>query len=874
MNNKRNSQPPFLIKRWLEWWSKKADIEDLVGDLDEYFQYNLEEKGKFKAQLIYLKEVLALTFSYALRKRKRSASYSTYYNSNSITMFSNYSKIAFRNFLKHKFFTTINIIGLALGMSISLLVLSISIAIYKSDDWQENKDRIYQINTYIADENDTKTYASTFHAVGDYLNDKYPFIEKVVKIKDGFRPVVKHQGMEMDFRGHFTNSEFFETFSFDMLNGNPETALSKPFSIVLTESAAKKLFRDSNPVGQVLETETGSFNVTGVMADLKQTHLFFDVLASYETYEAIQPLDLNTDWKNYRDNFVYVLLKPETTKETFAQSLEQVAQVASEFNPEKKIELESVVLQDVVPRWNVSNALGIGWDQPALIFFMSIGLLILLPAVFNYINLSIARALKRGKEIGIRKVVGAEKKQIKAQFIIETILLSLLSLAASFFIFIRIQEEFLDILGSSRVLDTSIGLTLITAFIVFATVIGLIAGIFPAAYFSRLNPIHTLKGGMIHRSANVSHIKKGLFVFQFFLSLMFIIGVTVLSKEYIHVLNSNHGFTSNNILVVPFYEMDKQLAINELKNHPDVQSITATSELPGMLLESTAQATPNDLDTIDINQVFVGENFIENMDIKMHWGNSNSLVQSNQNEELVLVNETFIRSSKVFNTQKDSLAFTLADGTKCRIAGILKDFNFDRVDQLIRPLVFRHSLQESKYALVTINSNDIKSTIDDLDYIWSNIDQKAYFEPSFLDDKIEQAYYFLRVQIKFFSFLSAFAISISCLGLLGMISYTTENRTKEIAIRKIMGASNQSLYFLLTKDFIRLIVISSLIAIPFSYIFYDKLFLFFLLPYGDGLGVLEVVFSIFFLFMVGFASIYWQTSKVAHSNPAGNLRHE
>ena len=875
MKQQRDIQPPKWPKRLFQWWSNKADIEDLIGDLDEYFEYHVEEKGKFRAQLNYFKEVLLLLFSYSLRKRKRSASYSNYYNSNSITMFNNYFKIACRNFSKHKFFTSINVLGLALGMSISLLVLSITHAIYKSDEWQENKDRIYQINTFIGDESKTKTFGSTFHAVGDHLKDNYPFIEEVVKIKDGFDPTIKRPAGEMEFHGHFASSSFFQVFSYPLISGNPQTVLTKPFSIVLTQSAANELFRGEDPIDKVLETELGSFTVTGVMADLRQTHLFFEVLASYETLEEIQEgHDLKTDWINFQNNYVYTLLKPRTTQHTLIESLDQVSEVAGEFYPENTIQLESVVLSDAVPRWNISNAIGIGWDQPSLIFFMSIGLLILLPAIFNYTNLSIARALKRGKEIGIRKVVGAEKIQIKSQFIVETILLSLLSLIIAFFVFDWLQREFLNILGSAQVLDTSIDFSLIGIFILFAIIIGILAGLFPATYFSRLNPIHTLKGGLQSKSVHISHIKKGLLVFQFFLSLVFIIGVSTITREYSSVLNSNHGFNSDNIVSVPFQDIDKQLVLNELKSHPDVKSITTTSNLPGIIHPTWTEATPNEVDTMNIKQVFVGDNYLEQMDMKLLWSSGEKLNRSNKTQEFVIVNESFMQSVSVFNVQRDSLTFTLSDGMKCKIIGVLKDFNFEPLDQLIRPMVFRYSIDKSNFTLLTINSSDISKTLLDLDYLWTGINQEAHFKPMFLDDKIEEAYYFLSIQIKFFSFLSAFAISISCLGLLGMVSYATENKTKEIAIRKIMGATNSSLYYLLTRDFIKLILISSIIAIPFSYVFYDKLFLYFLLRYGNGLGVLEVLFSIAFLFLVGFASIYKQTRKVAHANPSENLRYE
>lgn len=875
MSKKEIISPPSLLRKIFTWWCKRADIEDLIGDIDEYFLINVEQHGKLKAQFIYLKQILSLLFSYALKKRKRSASYSNYYSKNSIAMFSNYFKIAIRNFSKHKLFTSLNIIGLALGMSICLLALSISVSIYQSDEFHEKKDRIYQVNTYIADESEDKTYGSTFHAVGNHMKEKYPFIERVIKIKNGFSPEIEHNGNIFNYNGYFADRSFFEVFDFKLIGGDPETALADPFSIVITKSVAEVLFKNENPIGKVLETNFGKFNVTGVMEDLKKTHFYFHILTSHQTLEQLQStVDLDTDWVQYRNNYVYLLLNEGTNQQTLSEALAQVSKVAEEFNPDQTIELESIVLDKVVPRWNISNALGIGWDQPSMMFFMFIGLLILLPAVFNYTNLSIARALKRAKEIGVRKVVGAEKSQIKAQFIVETILLSLLSLIGSILIFIPIRDEFLEMVRAAEVLDTSLSFSLISIFVLFTLIVGLVSGVFPALYFSRLNPVHTLKGEIENRKGSVSGIKKGLFVFQFFLSLVFIIGVSAISKQYAYVSNENHGFVSNNVLTIPFRNIDKQVILNELKAHPDVKTITAASNLPGVFLNSFLDITSNDVDTLSVNQVFVGDDFIENFDMKLTWGSTGGVNTSTQNEEFVLVNEQFLKSISVFNTQKDSLAFTLADGSKCRIVGILEDFNIEPLSELIDPLVVRYSLDKSNFALLSVSSNDIKKTIDELDIIWSNVDQKASFEPSFLDDEIENAYYFLSAQIKIFGFLSAFAISISCLGLLGMVAYTTSNRTKEIAVRKIMGASSPSLYYLLTKDFVKLILISSAIAIPFSYVFYDKLFLYFLIRYGTGLGVIEVLGSILLLFLIGFISIYWQTSQVANANPARNLRME
>lgn len=872
MSKHSNFTPPLFARKLFEWWGKKAETEDLLGDIDEYFQYNVDEKGRLKAQIIYFKQVFSLSFSYALKKRKRSASYSNYYSGNSIAMIKNYFKIALRNFSKHKLFTSINIFGLALGMSICLLALTVATSIFRFDEFHEKKERIFQVNTHFEEDG---LYASTFNAVGYQIQDQYPFVDQVVKIKEGFSPEVKHRGNLLNFSGYFTDPTFFDVFDFPLISGNASTALSKPFTMVITTRVAETLYKDENPIGKVLETDLGSFTITGVIDNLMQTHFYFEILTSHATYEQLsnQP-QLATDWNNYRNNYVYLLLKNGTSEKELNSSLTQLGNTASGFHPEQTISFESTRVDSIVPMGFISNNLGVGWDYPTLIVFLAIGFLILLPAIFNYTNLSIARALKRAKEIGVRKVVGAEKNQIKAQFIVETVLLTFLALIGSVFILSLIKSEFLDMIRGAESLDTTLSFSLVVVFTLFTLLIGIASGIFPALYFSRLNPIHTIKGEIKNGSAGISGMKKGLFVFQFFVSMVFIIGVGAIGKQYKHVFNHNHGFESDNILAVPFKGIDKQVALNEFSAHKDVKAITTASNLPGVFLPSLVDVTPNQIDTLAVSQVSIGDNFIENLKMNLAWGKSGNSSLSTQSEELVLVNEQFMRSVAVFENQKDSLTFTLAGGKRCRIIGILKDFNFEPLNELINPLIFRYSLEESNYALLTVNSTNIGKTISDLDAIWTSIDQKVKFESTFLNDEIEKAYYFIVIQMRIFGFLSALAITISCLGLLGMVSYTTENRVKEIAVRKIMGASTKSLYYTLTKDFVKMILISAMIAIPFSYFFYDLLVLNVLLKYSSGLGFTEIFLSVAFLFVIGFLSIYWQTSKIANANPAGNLRYE
>jgi putative ABC transport system permease protein len=874
-NMNHSPMPPRWPTKLLVWLADGADIEDLLGDLEEDYLYRKKHSRAFKANIRYSLQVLSLCFSYTLRKRRSQSAYSHHYHQNSLGMFQNYIKIALRNFSKHRLFTSLNIIGLALGMSICLLALSIAVAIYQSDEHNPNKDRLFQINTYIESQDLSKTYGSTFHALGYHLATQYSFIENIIKIKSGFQPEIDHFGNKMSFHGYFADETFISAFAFETIHGNLLSALSEPFSMVLTKSTADKLFKDLDPLGRLLATPEGDFTVTAVVADPKQTHLYFEVLTSFSTYEQLaEGVYLPNDWNHYRNNYVYTLLKKGASQNQLDQALIQASVSAEESNPNTAINFESIGLSQVVPRWNISNALGIGWDQPSMLFFMFIGLLILLPAIFNYINLSIARSLKRAKEIGIRKVVGADSGQIKAQFAVETVMITMMGMVGSLLIFIPLKDEFLQMVRAAEVLDTSMGIYQLLVFLIFTMLIGLIAGVFPARFFSRLDPVHTLKGQINQKRINVSGIKKGLFVFQFFLSLVFIIGVGTIARQYAYVLNSNHGFSTKQILTVELLGVDKQIALNELGQHPDVKAVTTTSSLPGMIISGQREITPNDVDSIWVKEVFIDENFIENLEMKLAWGNSDLLSQSNQTEEYVLVNQEFLNSVNVFNLKQDTLTFSLADGTHCRIVGILDEVNFEPLSELIQPMILRHSKDHAQYALLSISSADIKKTINELDAIWSTIDQDIPFTSSFLDAEIEKAYHFLQTQIKIFSFLSILAITISCLGLLGMVAYNTENRTKEIAVRKILGASERSLYLLLTRDFVKLILISAAFAVPFSYFFYDKVFLYFLIRYGLGLGVVEVLAGILFLFIFGFASIFWQTSKVARANPATKLRYE
>jgi putative ABC transport system permease protein len=879
MNKESIINPPALIRKAFIWWCKRADAEDLIGDIDEFFYHNLEQKGKLKAQIIYLKQVLSLSLSYSLKKRKRSAAYSSYYSNNSMTMFKNYFKIAVRNFAKQKLFTTINVFGLAIGMSVSLLILGVLSQVMQYDDFHTNKDKIHRVVTNLKDIEGQRTYATTARGVYEALSKNYPGIKAVVRIDYIFDPVVLHQDNEIELSAIFTDPNYFEVFSFDLERGNETTALLEPFSMVISRSVAEKLYPDEDPMGKVIHTKKqGDYKITGVLKEHpRQTHLGAEVLISYSSVD----LDIRKSssvaesWQDLSHYYVYLLLDEKMTASDFLPALSNLTENANAFLEDKSVAFELQAFTNISPgRYLFRDNTHFDWLGCVGLF--GLGLLILIPACLNYTNLMIARALKRAKEIGIRKIVGSNRRQIVHQFIVEAVILTVMALIGSIVIFTAIRQEFLDMLIGSETLDLSLTPSMIIWFVVFGLLTGFFAGLFPALYFSKMEPLQTLKGELGSKSISISTVRKSLIVVQFTLSLGFIIGIGVILKQHKDILDYNLGFDKNGVLAVPLKSIDQQLLVNEYSSVAGVKEISLSSNMPGVetgLTRSWVYQIDNKEDSIRAYQVFIDENFIPSLDFKMKWGENFNRLPSKTNE-LFLVNETFMKKNKTLNPDLDSLSFLIDGKQKGYIAGVVKDYNFMQLNMTIMPLIIRYNPEKANYALIKIDHSNMLATIDELEAKWITIDQNLKFESFFLDHKIEESYEMTSSMIKIFGFLGTLSLTISCIGLLGMVVYFTENHIKEVAIRKIMGASLMDLYVVLGSSFFKLLVIAIAIATPISYLFYDKLLANLINKYSVGVGWLELVLSILFMFILGLFPILWMVFKISNINPATNLRQE
>ncbi|MEO9485535.1 MAG: ABC transporter permease [Ekhidna sp.] len=874
MNKRDSIVPPLLAQKLLKWFGGRADLEDLQGDLDEVYQEVYQQKGKLKAGIKYWYQVFSLIFSYGLKKRKSQAAYSSFYYKNSIAMFKNYLKVAMRNFAKQKLFTAINVIGLAMGMSVSLLILAILSQVLQFDVFHENKDQLYRITTTESSEDSNKNYATTSLGVYDGLKNDYPGIKGTVRINNGLRLTIDHRQNEIKIDGGYTDPSFFEVFSFDLAAGNESTALNEPQSIVLSQSLAQKLFPSEDPIGKVLTTTNGiEYTITGILkGHPRQTHLKYEALVSFSTID--QNNKSVTQWTDYTSSYVYVLMDLGKKEAELQSALNQLTQRAQALFSEKTVSFKSQAFTSISPGKNFYNeSTPFDWLMTILLFCL--GLLILIPACFNYTNLMIARALKRTKEIGIRKIVGSNRNQIATQFIVESILLSVIALIGSVFIFNLIKNEFASMVIDSDTLDFSLNGTMILIFILFAILTGVMAGLFPALYFSKLTPINSLKTEIKSKAGSISNIRKTLMVVQFAISLIFIIGVGVIAKQHKDILQYDLGFNKENVLTVPLKGIDHQLVLNEFSTVPGVTSTTVASIMPGVesgLGGSINYHPENRMDSIDSYLIEIDDQFLSVLDFKIKWG-QNLNAETQNVDHSVLVNEEFMKIYRTINPDLDSLTM-LMNGVKKSIVGVVNDFNFMQLNMGMQPLVIAYNPQSARYALMKVESEDIISTVDQLEKKWESIESNIPFESYFLDHKIQESYEQTFGIIKIFGFLGALSITISVIGLFGMVTYFTENRIKEVAIRKIMGASILNLYQSLGGSFMKLIVIATLIATPLAYVFYDRIFVRMISKFSVGVGWFEITMSILFMLIVGLLPILWMVSKIAKINPADNLRNE
>ncbi|WP_221408911.1 ABC transporter permease [Ohtaekwangia koreensis] len=873
---KQSMHPPRWAERFLEWYCRPALLEDLQGDLHEYFERNLKAKGLRRARFIYIMDVFKFFRSYTVRKPEFINLLIHW------IMIGSYIKTSGRSIVRNKLFSGINIIGLAISMSVGLMMIAFVSDLFSYDDFHENGDRIYRVNT-TDQRTDQRPFSLATSSVkaGRRIQETISGIEKVTLLRRGFGGDAKVGEATIPISGVWADEAFFNVFSFPLLQGDMKTALKEPYSIVLTEKSAKKIFGEGNALGQSVKFDTANYIVTGVMKDIpKLSHMRFDVLVSFVNAEMnnISEDGSFMDWTNIYSNYTYIVLPESGNPEHIQASLNKLSAKENIPLDNRKIELKLQPLYEIALQAKNANPIGPSINKIAIWIMIGLALIVILSACFNYTNLSIARSLRRSREVGIRKVMGAKKTHVIGQFVAEAIIISLLALVLSLGMFLLLRTQFLSLAPFFQdMLSLDLSPRLILWFLLMAIGVGIVAGILPALFFARLNTIKVLKDASSLQVFRHVTMRKAMIVIQYTFSLIFITATIIGYKQYRSFLTFDLGFTTDNIVNIKLNGVNGDFFVKDLKELPEVEDVSRS-----LLVTSLGNIYGTQLkyeklkDSANVWVNMVDENYLPLHQHRFLAGRNFNPKTKEADETEVIVNEQILHR---FNMAGHDPAKAIGeevtiDGKKLTIVGVVKDFHYGTLEDEIQPLVLRHSsIDTYGYINAKIKTSDWPATFAAMEKAWKKIDPVHPLEARFYSEQIEEAYQQFSVMVKLIGFLSFLAVCIAFMGLLGMVVFTTETRLKEISIRKVLGASERRLIYLLSKGFIALLAIAALIALPATYIFFDKVVLV-NFAYHQPIHFTELVIGLLVTLVLATVMIGSQTLKVARSNPAEVLKNE
>lgn len=791
-------------------------------------------------------------------------------------MFRNYLKTALRNLSRNKIFTILNVFGLALGMSISLVIIAVLSFLHRYDDFHPLKERLYRVITDVKDNKRNPSFASAPVGLSTILKHDVPGVEKVVRINGTLNEEFGYNEKKIPVSGYFADPEFLTLFNFPLLKGNPAEALTKPNSIVLTEESARKIFDDKDPMGELVNVPPyGEMIVTGILKKIPaNSHMQFEAVASYETllsYRGPSFIDREDGWKDFYNSYVYMLLSDNANPSAIETALNNVGK--EKYKKTDFIALFKLQnLDDIVLGQQVFNNLGPTWDAFGVTLGSLVTLLILIPACANYVNLAISQSLKRMREIGVRKVMGGQKKQIFFQFVIETVVTMMFALVLSYVFFELIRGEALTTLADASIMDLTPTPATFVAFFVFALVVGLVAGVVPALYFSKVTPVYALKGKIVNTGRGFS-MRKVMITTQFILSLGFIMIVMITLHQYRYSINYDFGFDQENVVDVNLQNVDPSLLKNEVSKVSSVESIALSSLIIGLDSRSVYVKNVAGKDSVETHSISIDENFISTMNLELVYGRGFS-ENATENARVIVINEQFAKTidpDAPLNSINQLV--TLKDNKEVRVAGIVKDFHYGSLKDPIGNFFFEYDPAVFRHANVRLQPGDHKEQIAAVAATWKTYGGESKFSARMLSDEIKDAYYEYMEVIKLWSFLGLLAITVACMGLLGTVMFTIKGRLKEISLRKVMGASSESLVFLLSKEFAFLMVIASVITTPAVYFMFEQI-----LNNGQyyriEIGITEVVISLLIMVGLGMSTVLSQTVRAANANPVDNLKVE
>lgn len=871
--------PPERLTHLLKRFCQGHLFEGIAGDLHEQFLEDAAQNGRTIAQLQYYWKAIGF-FRLLFKQRKKS-------NSNLEAMLKNYLTITYRNLAKHPFYSFINTFGLAIGMAAGFMILQYVYYELSYDQFFENKENIYRVQTDRYNKGELSTqWAAGAAGVGYYMKEDIPEVLDYVTLKKSGAQISrgdKYFELEYPF---YAKSNFFEVFSVPLIHGVDSLVLKEPFTVVLSQRVAKRMFGNENPVGErITMNDDADFLVTGVFQDLpEKSHMELDLLYSFETYIQFTSERSRTAW-NWDGFLNYVVLKDGTAPSLVASKIddmidarigdqlgEDAAGLKLPLQPLEKIHLTSNYRMEIKPTG----------DETTTLFLLIIGLFVLFIAWINYINLTTARSINRAKEVGIRKVMGSKRKQLIGQFLFESLSINLMAFLLAG-IFVAVSFPFFnDFIGRNEIY------TLPDAPFFWFGAIGvfllgiILSGFYPAWVLAGFQPVTVLKG-KFSGSEQGNLLRKGLVTFQFLSSIVLITGTFVVYKQMIFLQSQNLGVKIDQTMIVktPVFSSDSvyglrnSVFIDELLRQSDISKISTSSAIPGKTPDWNAGGLRLIHQTsADANQyrvIAADDQFADYYGLEIIAGRKFSK-SFGAEESNVLMNESAMHRigfNDPDSLMREKLYFW---GDTFNIVGVVKDYRQESPKQAYDALIFRYFDSPSGYYSIGINTNNMQAAVQKVQASWEQAFSSKPFDSFFLDDYYNEQY---NTEIKFgsiFSLFSGLAILVAALGLFGLSSFITALRTKEIGVRKVLGATIQNLWILLTTNFLKLVGLAILLSIPLSYWLLDR----WLQDFANRITLNWWLFAIpaIGLIVVAALTVSYHTIKTAYLNPAATLKDE
>ncbi len=802
-------------------------------------------------------------------------------------MLKNYIKIALRNLLYNKTYSLINISGLAIGIACFMLIYLFVRDEISYDRFNSKADRIYRLTEKIELEGEGGEFSSSnpFPVMKAMLTDYPEYIEEGCRLFNFQQPSLTLQYGDNKFNEshiYFADSTFFKIFDFPLKSGDKNTALTNPNSIIFTKELAHKYFGDENPVGKTILYES-NFNllVTGVFDELpKQTHFNFDCLISFSTVNQILGQFIQTNWV-WNPNWTYFLLRKGVNPGVLEKQFPAFVQKYYPDHLKPQIIHYLQPLTDIHLKSKLDYEMQQNNDEANIYIFSVVGVLIILIACINFMNLATARSAKRAREVGMRKVLGADRLMLIKQFLGESLILSFFAVIVSVFLIELLIPVFNNLSGKELSFKIFTDPTNLVLLIIVGLFVGIISGIYPAFFLSASEPIGVVKGS-VNLQPKGAFLRKGLVVLQFTISLALIIGTLVIYQQLNYMQNANLGFNKENVLLISFrppvanrYDALK----NELLRNQNITYVTNMNEIVGEH-HNTHEINYEGMEAgkwVYFPGLLIDEDFVKTFDLKIIAGRDFSKEYPREDSLGIIVNESMIKELNWGDPQNViNKRFNTIFGQE-RIIGVVKDFNFVWLKEPIGPFFLDISPAFVrpfflKYAAARIKPGDVKNTIAYIEEKWNELIPEYPFEFSFLEENLNKMYKDQNDLGKLVGYFSILAIFIACLGMFALASFNAEQRTKEIGVRKVLGATVSGIVILFTKDFLKLVLIAVIIATPLAYFILNRWLEDF--AYRVNINPLVFVIAAVVTFFIAMVTIAFQAIKAANSNPVKSLRYE